>query len=204
MHSFDYHNRLRYSLLEQIRSLKAKGIITTKSPEAPLYTLLYELLWWVESFDYQSFVFESEQDAFTEIVQSLEPSENLQQIVKQIRKDLKNKLACPIIPARRLITKQEWEQIWANFEIKLKPQKRSELLETDSHEFQFIADFMMQEVDLMYLTSDWDFRYSFELSGKWFQEMFALGGGHWIAKDFQWAVAGDGCGFARVWGTCNF
>jgi hypothetical protein len=113
---------------------------------------------------------------------------------------LKKNTSLPTVPHRKALTKTEWETVWVNFDAKLKHRKGGKFIDELEASFMYIQDFMAQEVESMYCVSFLNHQYNYELSGKWFAEMYDGSCMYWIDANFEWAFLGDGHGYPKYFG----
>ncbi len=114
--------------------------------------------------------------------------------------DLKKANSFPQVPHRRPISKEEWENVWVNFDLKLKKEKGYRFLDDSTKSFVAIENYIMQEFDSLYYVNPLSHHYAYELSGKWFGELYYGNLFYWMDKDFTWAIYADGYGYPQYYG----
>jgi hypothetical protein len=90
--------------------------------------------------------------------------------------------------------------VWASFDAKLKHKKGGRFIDESEASFTYIQDFIVEEVETLYCVSFLNHQYNYELSGKWFAEMYDGSCLYWIDVNFEWAFLGDGHGYPKYFG----
>lgn len=211
-----YYNALRYSLIQQINAIKAKHRTPYRGEVWDNYSLSWELLDRIEIFQAEGFDTEQKQEETLSFIISMlqedyvgdvknPPNKSkIEEIFKQIRKqlkiDLKKAATFPEVPYRRRLNKEEWENVCKRFEVELKADRRF-LVPYNSEVFERrLLSFILQETDNVYYVSLISPSFAYELSVKWFEEMFQYDGCFWIDKDFTWAVYAEPNGYPETYG----
>jgi hypothetical protein len=211
-----YYNALRYSLIQQIAAIKAKHRTPYQGEVWDNYSLRWELLDRIEIFQPEgfdteqkqeetlSFIISTLQEDYVGDVKNPPDKSKIEEIFKQIRKqlkiDLKKAATFPEVPYRRRLGKEEWENVCKRFEEELKADRRF-LDPYNSQVFDNrLVSFIKQETDNVYYVSLISHYYAYELSTKWFEEMFQYDGCFWIDKDFTWALYAEPNGYPETYG----
>lgn len=204
--SFAYHNAIRHHLITQIRAIKATNRTPYVGKVLEQWDLLHVFLYEVESFSYQDFHMDNpEKDALMFLIETLPANfpalaKPFQQICKELKIALKKYTTLPTVPHRKALTKTEWEMVWANFDAKLKHKKGGRFIDELEASFTYIQNFIVEEAESLYCVGFFHHQYCYELSGKWFTEMYDGSCLYWIDVDFEWAFLGDGHGYPKYFG----
>lgn len=205
MDSFAYHNAIRHHLLTQIRAIKAHNRTPYTGEMLERWDLLQAFLYEVEAFPHQDFHPENASaDALTFLMETLPANfptllKPFQQICKELQRALQKITALPTVPHRKALTKTEWEMVWANFDAKLKHKKGGRFIDESEASFTYIQNFI-EEAEMLYCVGFFNHQYCYELSGKWFAEMYDGSCLYWIDANFEWAFLGDGHGYPKYFG----
>jgi hypothetical protein len=211
-----YYNALRYSLIQQINLIKSKNVTPYRGEVLDNYILRLGFLGEIESFTPQDMDTESKKDEIIMLIintlqedygkyDKTQPDKSkIAQIIKQIQKqlkiDLKKAETFPQVPHRKPLSQLEWEDVWTNFDLKLKKEKGHRFLDDSTASFVAIEEYIMQEFETLYYVNPLSHHYAYELSGKWFREMYMGNLFYWLDKDFTWAIYADGYGYPQYYG----
>lgn len=125
-----------------------------------------------------------------------------------LARNLRNAANIAEVPYRRVLGEEEWIQLYERFEEQFNNGKSVFEMKAASSEkycydvddyaeqyFRDIQDDITNSAETLYLLNYWTHHYSYELSGKWFAEMFGNFGGYWVDKEFTRFIIVDGNGF---------
>jgi hypothetical protein len=211
-----YYNALRYSLIQQIKLIKTKHRLPYQGKILDNYVLCSGFLGELEGFAPQDLETESNRTEILNLIShtlqadygkfsKTQPDKNnvaeiIKQIHKQLKIDLKKADSFPQVPHRQPLTKIEWENVWENFDLKLKKQKGHRFLDDSTDSFVAIEQYIMQEFETLYYVNPLSHHYAYKLSGKWFREMYMGNLFYWLDADFTWAIYADGYGYPQYYG----
>ena len=111
------------------------------------------------------------------------------------------------VPYRRVLGEEEWIAVYERFEGQFNNGKSVFQMNTAADKycydvddyaeqyFQDIQDDITNSAETLYLLNYWTHNYSYELSGRWFAEMFGNSGGYWVDKECTRFIIVDGNGF---------
>ncbi len=213
-----YYNAIRHSLADQIKCLlKVETSSSYNKDERGDYgMILNEFLRMVESFSLEDFKTEFElidsleristylRDSYLKTIKVKTDKAIIDEFIELINKNINlafdhlDKL--PILPYRRVLTEKEWEKIWKIFEQQLKIKESKNFLTSEDEKFKKIIEFIVDKVDVLYCINPVFYQHSYELSGKWLNEMYSGNDYYWIDKNFEWAIYADGNGYPRIYG----
>lgn len=212
-----YYNAIRYSLTDQIKYLKVETSSSyNKNEREDYWIILNEFLRMVESWSLEDFKTESElidwlesisiylKDSYLKTSKMKTDKASIFKFIELINKNIKSTFdqahLFPILPYRRVLTEKEWEKIWKIFEQKLKIKEGKGFLTSEDEKFKKIIEFIVDKVDVLYCINPVFYQHSYELSGKWLNEMYSGNDYYWIDKNFEWAIYADGNGYPRIYG----
>jgi len=211
-----YYNALRYSLIQQINFIKTNNISPYRGEVLDNYVLRSGFLGELESFLPQDLDTESKREEILSLIsnilqedygkyQKIKPDNDqvvkiIKQIHKQLKIDLKKADKFLEVPHRRPLNKEEWENVWVNFDLKLKKEKGSRFLDDSTESFKAIEHYIMQEFDTLYYVNPLSHHYAYKLSGKWFAELYNGNLFYWMDSNFTWAIYADGYGYPDYYG----
>ena len=152
------------------------------------------------------------EDGLPKYIPKLRPSSEevracWEEIRPNIARNLRNVAKIPEIPYRRVLGEYEWLRLYERFEECFNNGKSVFEMKTASDKYDYdindyaetlfanIQDDITNSAETLYLINYWSHHYSYELSGKWFAEMFGNFGGYWVDKDFTRFIVVDGNGF---------
>lgn len=129
------------------------------------------------------------------------------EVKPNLAQNLRNAARIPEVPYRRVLGESEWLQLYVRFEERFNNGKSVFQMEAQLDKYRFdiddyaenlfadIQDDIANSTEKMYLINYWSHNYSYELSGKWFAEMFGNSGGYWVDKQCTRFIIVDGNGF---------